>query len=154
MQEVSEGDITVAYGSRQLPKLLAALEHQTDAAGTAHCLRVLCGACNTQDEKARAIMLGAAERIVPHIDCADAEVAAEASRALGQLTTLMQGQDAAVQARGVEALTAAVRRVPAPATRCLLHLAQTIHGVRAILSADSDVVAALADAFKVLRLRI
>ena len=146
--------MALAFGNRQLPKLLEGLSASDGAqCGTAtalHALRTLDAAMNTQEQKAQAIRLEACKVIVPYMWHADTAVAVSACKALTKLVVLLTGRNSLYQHDGLPALCAMLlQRSPLPAAECIMQMASTTHGSQLIMQSNADVLGSLVQAGKV-----
>lgn len=149
-QGVDDSEIAIAYGRRELPKLLTFLARPNiSAADTLRCLAALISCLNTQEQKVEAISLSACMILVVQLRSERVDVAKCACEALIKLVPLMSARDALAAAGGIEALVKLLRKAPLVATRCLLEVASSQQGAQILLRAPVDVIASLVGASKV-----
>jgi hypothetical protein len=150
LQAVDPEEVVVAYGRRQLPKLLAVLSLSgLSADKKIHCLHTLRSVCTTQEQKAEAVALGAPWQIISCITTANCGIAEAACLALEPLVSIMDGQLQVFECNGVKCLTSVLPLAPVAAARCLVHLAGTLPGAQAIFESDDAVIPAIANTCKV-----
>lgn len=147
-------EVALAFGARQLPKLLQILDHQsaaaTNAAQALHALQTLDTAMNTQEEKAQAIRLDACRIIIPYLWHADTDVSISACRALTKLVVLLTGRAAVYANDGLPALCAMLlQRAPVHAAECIMNMASSTHGSQLIMQSSADVLGSLVQAGEV-----
>jgi hypothetical protein len=149
-QDVDPREIAIAYGRRELPKLLSVLSRPNGSSEESlKCLKALTDVLITQEQKAQAISLGAPKQIIRHLNSDNRWVCESACHALTKLVMLMHGREEAVNHGGVKAVTQVLHLIPVAATRCLMEISKTLQGAQAILDSDANVVAELSNSCKV-----
>jgi hypothetical protein len=149
LQSVDPEEVAVAYGRRQLPKLLSLLTRtEVSSDKKIHCLEILRLVCTTPEQKMEAITLGAPKQIIKCITIANCGVTEAACRALEPLVSLMDGRQQVFESNGIDLLTSVLHLAPEAAARCLVQLADTLPGAQAMIKSGDHVVSALANTCK------
>ena len=148
MQEPTR-KIAIAYGRRDLPKLLEALASPCSDEETLQCLHAMSAILNSQEQKAHAIKLGTVPLVIEQLHSSNQQVALKACEALTKLMAFMAGRDELAAAGGIDALASHLHAQPVPVAQCLSQVSLTLEGARMILNSKASVIAGLADACQV-----
>ncbi|KAF8066197.1 hypothetical protein HT031_002519 [Scenedesmus sp. PABB004] len=148
METHASTTVALAFGARQLPKLVEALELPAEALPQperARALALLLGGLAAPEAKVQAVQAGALPPLLTwlaHPASSDG-VARAACACIASIAALRQGRAALADAGGVAVLTAALATVPDSAAAALRVLASSADGAAALRASPVAVTAAL-----------